>query len=174
VALVARAPLASADALAALAERFVSLTRPPMATVLVTGRADIASATGASGVILRRRDLAPSDARRVLGPTHAAIVLQSVHSAAEAAMAADQGVDGLVVGSIWPTTTHAGAVAGLVLLEAVVALGVPVFAIGGVTAARAAEARQAGAWGVAAITAAWDAPDCYRAAQALLAPWEKD
>ena len=47
----------------------------------------------------------------------------------------------------------------------------PTFAIGGVTAARAIEARDAGAWGVAAITAVWDADDPYAAVMETLQPW---
>jgi thiamine-phosphate pyrophosphorylase len=43
-----------------------------------------------------------------------------------------------------------------------------VIAIGGVTPPRAAEARAAGAYGVAAIRAVWDADDPAAAARALL------
>jgi thiamine monophosphate synthase len=46
-----------------------------------------------------------------------------------------------------------------------------VIAIGGITAERAWEARDAGAYGVAAISALWYAPDSAAAAVALLAPW---
>ncbi|MEP6591895.1 MAG: thiamine phosphate synthase, partial [Gemmatimonadota bacterium] len=69
--------------------------------------------------------------------------------------------------------THPGAAGvGLELLEQVVALGLPTFAIGGVTANRAGEACRVGAWGVAAISAAWDSDDPYAAARALVAPWQ--
>jgi thiamine-phosphate pyrophosphorylase len=46
-----------------------------------------------------------------------------------------------------------------------------VIAIGGIDAGRAAEARDAGAYGVAAIRALWQAADPAAAALALLAPW---
>jgi len=39
------------------------------------------------------------------------------------------------------------------------------------TSARAAAARDAGAWGVAVIAAVWEADDPAAAATALLAPW---
>jgi thiamine-phosphate pyrophosphorylase len=52
-----------------------------------------------------------------------------------------------------------------------VTLGLPVIAIGGITPERAMEARDAGAYGVAVISAAWRAPDSAAAAMALLAPW---
>lgn len=170
VALVARRPAGNTDALATLAGRFMSLAQPPMASVLVTGRADVARATAAQGVILRAADLGVADARTILG--NAGWCLRTVHSESEAAVAADQGADAMVVGTIWPTPTHPDrAPTGLALLERVARRGVPVFAIGGVSPARAHEARNAGAWGVAAITAVWDTPDCYRAALALVAPW---
>jgi thiamine monophosphate synthase len=80
---------------------------------------------------------------------------------------------GLIVGSIWASASHPDRPdAGLGLLQRVAALGVPTYAIGGVTALRAAEARDAGAWGVAAISALWDAADTEAAACAMLAPWQ--
>ena len=54
-------------------------------------------------------------------------------------------------------------------MRAAAALGRPVIAIGGIDAARAGEVRAAGAYGVAAITALWRAPDPAAAALALLA-----
>jgi thiamine-phosphate diphosphorylase len=176
VALVARLPAGSTDALASLARRFVALALPPMASVLVTGRVDVASAVGANGVILRKADLATGIARAILtgrqGHAEAAhFVLRSVHSESEAEAAARDGADALVVGTIWPSTTHAGPAAGTGLLERVVSFKVPTYAIGGVTPARAIEARAAGAWGVAAISSLWDAAAPYRVAMDLLKPW---
>lgn len=168
VGLVARLPNGSTDRLATLAERFVTLATPPMASVFVTGRADVAKAVRANGVILRMGDLdVPS-----LRFAQDAVVLRSVHSLAEAESALATGADGMIVGSIWPTTTHPDrTAAGTELLRQVVSLGSPTYAIGGVTAARAAEARNAGAWGVAAITAVWDAENSYDAAMDLVTPW---
>jgi thiamine-phosphate pyrophosphorylase len=179
VALVARLPGGTIDALAALAQRFLTLSGPPMATVLVTGRADVARAAGAHGVVLRSGDLDVPAARRVLSvtgrgtnPVAPAFVLRSVHSEAEANAARAEGADALVVGSIWASPTHPGRpAAGTALLERVVSVGVPTFAIGGVTPERARLAKAAGAWGVAAISAVWDAPHPYHATTELLGPW---
>jgi thiamine monophosphate synthase len=55
-----------------------------------------------------------------------------------------------------------GESAGLVL---------PVIALGGIDARRAAAVREEGAYGVAAISALWWAADPAAAALALLAPW---
>ncbi len=168
VGLVARLPGGTTDALAALGARFVALATPPMANVFVTGRADVATAVCANGVILRKDDLSVRDVRSVTDRC----VLRSVHSFAEAHAAVADGADALIVGSIWSSATHPEvAPAGVGLLEEVVSLGRPTYAIGGVTAERAAAAQRAGAWGVAAITAVWDAVDPYRATLALLAPW---
>ena len=60
---------------------------------------------------------------------------------------------------------------GLELIDRIVGLGLPVIAIGGITAERADQVRQAGAYGVAAISALWQAPDAGAAALALLTPW---
>lgn len=168
VGLVARLPGASADALSALAERFVALARAPMAAVLVTGRADIARAASAHGVIAREGDLPLAAMRQVTGGSDY-FHLRSVHDLAAARAAVDEGADALVVGTIWPSASHPGRPgAGLALIEATARLGCPVFAIGGVTIARASEARAAGAWGVAAIGAVWEAEESYDAAVGLV------
>jgi thiamine-phosphate pyrophosphorylase len=168
VGLVARLPGGSADALTALAARFVALAAPPMASVLVSGRPDVALAAAAHGVIARDRDLPLAEIRQLIG-AGGYFLLSSVHDIDAAKAAVDAGADALVVGTIWPSASHPGRPgAGLGLIEATARLGRPVFAIGGVTAARAREAREAGAWGVAAIGAVWDAPDSYRAAVELV------
>lgn len=186
--LVARLPDGSADSLAELAQRFVANAAPPMATVLVTGRADIALATGAHGVILRKDDLDVKTVRGLCRPERSEgslrdgpiphfvrddiLVFRSVHSVAEAETAARDGADALIAGSIWESATHPDrAAAGTGLLRQIVSIGVPTYAIGGVTAARAGEARDAGAWGVAAIGAVWDAKSPYQAAMEILRTW---
>lgn len=155
--------------LAAVAARMVALARPPEASVFVSGRPDVAAAVGAHGVQLGSADLAPADARLILPRGW---VGRSVHSAGEARRAVEEGADFLVVGSIYKTATHPGRPpAGLQLVRDASALGRPVIAIGGLTAERAAEARAAGAYGVAAIRALWLADDPAAAVLALLAPW---
>lgn len=167
--LVARLPGGSADALTALAGRFVALARPPEAPVFVTGRADVALVTGANGVILRRDDLDAATVRALFAACHRTLwIARSVRSLAEAQSAAAEGVDALIAGSIWPTATHPERQpAGIEVLRQIVALGVPTYAIGGVNVERMLEARAAGAWGVAAIRSVWDDHDSYRAAMSL-------
>lgn len=172
VALVARQPGATIASLSALAERCVANAKPPGAQVMVSGRVDVALAAGASGVIRRRDDLALHEMRNAaqaaLGKIELAF-LASVHSMEEARIAVDDGANALIAGTIWPSASHPGRPgAGLELIDQTAQLGVPVYAIGGVTAERAAEARAAGAYGVAAISAIFDAKDSYQAALGML------
>lgn len=169
VALHARDRTATAAALTAVARRFVALAAPAEAAVIVSGRPDVAAATGAQGVQLAETDLRPADARRVL--RHGWIG-RSVHSPDEARAAQDEGADYLVYGNVFATATHPGrAAAGLDALAAICAGPLPVIAIGGVTPENVAAVRAAGAWGAAAIRALWDADDPYAAARAMLEPW---
>jgi len=179
VALVARLPRGSTDELAALACRFVALATPPMASVFVTGRIDVALACNANGVIGRADDLDTEAMKRTEqrsgAPTTGGSTIayiRSVHSLAEAELAVSGGADGLLLGTIWRTASHPDATpAGPEMIDRVARCGVPVWAIGGVTPERAREAWDAGAWGVASIGALWDATDPNRAALALLEPW---
>jgi thiamine-phosphate pyrophosphorylase len=157
------------------AQRFAALARPAEASVFVSARADVAGAVHAQGLQLAADDLAPADARRALGAERGGWhgwIGRSVHGEDEARAARDEGADYLLVGTIYESASHPGrAAAGPALVERIAALGLPVIAIGGITAERAGGMRAAGAWGVAAISALWDAPDPARAALALLAPW---
>ena len=94
----------------------------------------------------------------------------SAHAAEEAKQAEQDGADWVFVGAIYATASHESVQpAGLQLVsDAAAACGVPVIAIGGVTAARIAELRGAGARGVAVIRAVWDAPDPVQAAAELV------
>ena len=168
VALHARDHAATTRVLIAAAERFVALARPPEAAVFVNGRPDVAAALGAHGVQLSGSDLAPRDARRVFP---SGWIGRSVHSIEEASAAADDGADYLMVGTIYPTPGHPGQGSGVALVTACATLGLPVIAIGGVTAARVPELVAAGAYGVAAIRALWHAGDPARAVTQFLDHW---
>jgi thiamine-phosphate pyrophosphorylase len=168
-ALHARDRAAGGAALARVALRLVALARPAEASVFVNARPDVARAAGAQGVQLGATDLQPADARASFP---GGWIGRSVHSAREAERAAEEGADFLMVGSVYQTASHPGrAAGGLALVRDSAGLGLPVIAIGGIDAARAAEVRDEGAYGVAAITALWWAADPAAAAMALLAPW---
>jgi thiamine-phosphate diphosphorylase len=172
VALHARDRTAGGARLARVAQRLVALARPPEAAVVVNGRPDVAGAVGAQGVQLGGGDLRPAEARASFPNGWIGC---SVHSAAEAEEAAREGADYLLVGNVYQTASHPGRPGkGLGLVRDAVGLGLPVIAIGGMDATRTAAAREAGAYGVAAISALWWAPDPAAAALALLAPWSED
>lgn len=145
VALHARNRDAPSAALTALAQRMLAHARPPEAAVVVNGRPDIARAVGAHGVQLRRDDLSPRDAREALGTGW---IGASVHTLEVAHRARDEGADYLMVGQVYRTSTHPDRPAGgLELIEGIARLGLPVIAIGGITADRVSELRNAGAYG---------------------------
>jgi thiamine-phosphate pyrophosphorylase len=171
VALHARDRTATGEKLTATVRRFLSLAQPPEAAVFVNARPDIAAALGAQGVQLGAGDLLPGDARLV-APSWSGWIGSSVHSTEEARAALEAGADFLMVGPIYRTATHPGRpAAGPGLVSEVASLGRPVIAIGGVTPERSQQLREAGAYGIAAITAAWHVRDPAAAALALLAPW---
>jgi thiamine-phosphate diphosphorylase len=169
VGLHARDRSAGGASLARVALRLVALACPAEASVFINARPDVAQATGAQGVQLGGSDLRPAEARASFP---VGWIGCSVHSAQEAEQAAAQGANFLIVGSVYATASHPGRPAGgAALVHQSVRLGLPVIAIGGIDAARAVEMRDAGAYGVAAITALWRASDPAAAALALLAPW---
>lgn len=168
VALHARNHAANAEELARIAHRFVTLARPAEAQVFVNGRPDIARAVGAHGVQLADDDLAPDDARLVLGE---GLIGRSVHSADDVLRAADEGADFALLGHIFPTPSHASRPLGLAELARAVAAKIPVIAIGGISPANVASIRDAGAWGAAAVRALWHVAHPAEAVRQMLAPW---
>jgi thiamine-phosphate pyrophosphorylase len=145
----------------------IRLSAHPSIRLFVNDRLDIALATGAVGVQLGEDGLAADEARR-LGP--AWWIGCSVHSPEAARSASARGADYLLVGPVYHTATHPQAAPlGLARFEEFTRCGLPVIAIGGVTPERAAELRRAGAYGVAAIRALWDAADPAAAAGEMLA-----
>jgi len=169
--LLVRAPASSTAEHAGYAERAAAVTRRFDAMLLLHARPDLARAVGADAIQLRRDDLAPGDARRVLGDGWIGV---AVHDRAEAEAAIAEGADFLVAGNVFETASHPGRPAkGTEWLAELCALPRPVIAIGGITTARAAELRRAGAWGIAAIAALWEVADSGAATRAMLAAWER-
>lgn len=129
--------------------------RPP-GRLFVNDRLDVALALPTAGVQLGHGSL-PVSAARALNPRW--WIGRSVHDLAEAEAARTEGADYLVVGPVFATASHPGRTPlGLQRLTAIAAAvdGLPVIAIGGITADRVREVRNSGAYGVAAIRALWD------------------
>jgi len=81
----------------------------------------------------------------------------------------NEGADYLVFGSVFPTDSHpTAAPAGLTKLSEVVrATALPVYAIGGINDNHARQCREAGAYGIAVMSAVWQADDVAGAVRAL-------
>jgi thiamine-phosphate pyrophosphorylase len=147
------------------------LSAHPPARLFVNDRLDIALACGASGVQLAAASLDPEDARRLDTQWW---IGKSVHTLAEAEAAQQAGADYLLVGPVFPTATHPtrDPIASATL-AAIVALRLPVIAIGGITAGKAPALKAAGVYGVAAIRMFWDAVDGPHAARLLRQEWNQ-
>lgn len=139
------------------AEALVAPARTAGSLLVVNDRPDVALAIGAPAVQLGRRSIPVQAVHRLLGDE--ALIGYSAHGAVEAASAAANGADFVIIGTIWETRSHPGRPgAGLDRVRETVALtSVPVLAIGGVTPGRAREAVDAGARGVAVIRGVWHA-----------------
>lgn len=138
------------------------------ARLLVNDRIDVALAVSAAGAQLGRRSLPVAAARRLLGEE--AILGYSAHAVDEARRAVAEGADVVVAGTIYASASHPGEPpAGEEwLAEVVRAVDAPVIAIGGITPARAAEARAVGAHGVAVLSGVWASDDAAHAAYRYL------
>jgi thiamine-phosphate pyrophosphorylase len=137
--------------------------------VLVNGRPDVAEAAGAHGVQLPEEGLPVEEVRRAFPRL---VIGASCHSAPAAARAAAAGADLVVFGPVFATPGKEGrAAGGEALAEVAAATRVPVFAIGGVTAAEVGAVREAGAAGIAAIRPFLEG-DVQRAATEYRRAWE--
>jgi thiamine-phosphate pyrophosphorylase len=163
-------------ALLALVTQAVEAARPTRTRVLVNDRVDVAITSGAHGVHLRSDSVAASRVRAVAPPGF--LVGRSVHSSAEAARLAEEGgLDYLMFGSVFETSSKPGrAAAGVAGLAAAVAAArtLPVLAVGGITAQTLGAVWGSGCAGFAAIGMFADGPEDALAetVAAALAPCE--
>ena len=98
----------------------------------------------------------------------------SIHSATEAEAAERDGADWVVAGHVFSTGSHAGMPARGVALVSDVARSttLPCIAIGGVRPEYVGTLRDAGAYGVAAISGIWGAPSAEAAATDYLSHYD--
>lgn len=167
-----RDPDADGRAMVETARALKAMLAPLGVPLLVNDRIDVALAADADGVHVGQTDIAPVDARVLLGPDR--ILGLSVGSPAEFAASAGTlaAVDYLGTGPVRVTATKAdaGAAIGAAGVAAVTALtGLPVVAIGGIGLAEVAPSISAGARGVAVVSAVMAAADPGEAARALRA-----
>jgi len=145
--------LGAAD-LAFLCRRLLGPARDAGAMLVVNDRVDVALAVGADAVQRTHTSLAVDDIRAVAGRRLRIGV--SVHSLEDAVDAELKGADWVTYGPVYDTPSKRpyGAPQGPERLATVArGLRIPVVAIGGITPERVKEVRQAGARGVAVISA---------------------
>ena len=143
----------ASGALLTLCEDIVRAASSYHASVIVNDRADIAALAKAAGVHVGQEDLAPGDARRLVGPE--AIVGFSTHTVEQIEAAIREPITYLAVGPVFGTRTkdtgYAAVGLDLVSTAARLAGSLPVVAIGGITLDTAASVIGAGATSVAVI-----------------------
>lgn len=137
-------------ALLDLVGRAVQAVRGTRARVVVNDRLDVALGAGAHGVHLRA-DSMPASRVRAIAP-RGFLVGRSVHREAEAV--SSRGVDYLIFGTVFPTSSKSQREpAGVDALARVAAsTTLPVLAIGGIDAVTASQTAVAGAVGFAAMS----------------------
>jgi thiamine-phosphate pyrophosphorylase len=161
--------------LVAGARALAATLKPLGVPLIVNDRVDVALAAGADGVHVGQEDMAPEDARRLLGPR--AVIGLSVKTPAQAAAAPLDVLDYVCIGGVFATASkmNPDPPIGLGGLRAILALirarapRLPVGAIAGIDETNAGEVVAAGADGVAVISALSLAPDPTAAARRLRA-----
>ena len=171
-----RDPLATTRELADLATAVLDALRGSGIPLVVNDRVDVALAVGADGVHVGQRDLDPLSARRLIGPTaHLGLSISTVQELDDALALPPGTVDLFGVGPIrdTPSKTDAAPAVGFDRLAALCAVSsVPVVAIGGVKAADIPALRNAGAVGLAVISAICGQADPRAAAADLRRGWD--
>lgn len=154
--------------LIALGRALHEITAKARVPLIINDRLDIALALDAEGVHVGQEDMPAPMARRLLGPER--ILGVSAGTVEEARRAERDGATYLGVGDVYgtPSKENAGTPIGIEgLREIAEAVSIPVVGIGGITADNAAAVIEAGAAGVAVISAVVAAQDPRAAARRL-------
>jgi thiamine-phosphate pyrophosphorylase len=141
--------------------------------LVINDRADVAVAADADGLHVGPSDMPAAEGRRLLGP--AAIIGLSIKSVAQADAAPLEVIDYAGIGGVYATTSKdnpdppigVGGLAAIVAALRARRRDFPVCGIAGIDASNAREVIEAGANGVAVISALSMAPDPQAAAREL-------
>ena len=153
----------------ATARELKSVLKPFGVPLIINDHIDIALAVDADGVHVGQDDLPADEVRRLIG-TDKWLGL-SVTNAAQLAEVPVESVDYLGIGPVYPTGTKSDAapVVGVpAFAQLVAASRLPVVAIGGIQAGNSQPLMQAGAKGVAVVSAICGQADPVRATKVLL------
>ena len=134
-------------------DALVRMAAPYGAAVIVNDRADLAVMAKAAGVHVGQQDLAPAEARRLVGPSR--MVGFSTHTMPQIEAAILEPITYLAVGPVFGTQTkdtgYSSVGLDMVSRAARLAGSIPVVAIGGITLDTAESVLRAGATAVAVI-----------------------
>ena len=153
----------------ATARELKSVLKPFGVPLIINDHIDIALAVDADGVHVGQDDLPADEVRRLIGPDK--WLGLSVTNAAQLAEVPVESVDYLGIGPVYPTGTKSDAapVVGVpAFAQLVAASRLPVVAIGGIQAGNSQPLMQAGAKGVAVVSAICGQVDPARATEVLL------
>ncbi|HLF30829.1 MAG TPA: thiamine phosphate synthase [Xanthomonadales bacterium] len=155
-----------------VARRLNGLCRDQQVPLIINDDFELARQIGAAGVHLGREDASISQVAAALGPD--SLIGVSCYDRLDRAQSAtEQGASYLAFGSMFPSATKPHAVrCSLQTLTAAKAFGLPLVAIGGITAENGGSLIEAGADYLAVVGAVFDVPDVRGAAQQLAALWE--
>jgi thiamine-phosphate pyrophosphorylase len=160
--------------LLSLADTLRAVTLKGSARLLINDRLDLCLAVRADGVHLRANSLPVRIARKILGETK--LIGVSTHSLQEAKRAQQEGADFITLGPIYETSSKAeyGPPLGLDVLKSIrEQIRIPILALGGITRERIHEVLEAGADGIALISAILMAQEPRQAAVHLLHELER-
>ena len=149
----------SAAELYPLAKELRTLTDQYKSLLLINDRIDLAQAIGADGVHLGKHSLPIKIARQILGLN--SLIGASTHSAQEVQSAQKRGADFITYGPVYFTQSKQayGEPIGIESLQDVCKkCKIPIYALGGIKANNIPATLQAGAHGVAMISALLAAP----------------
>jgi thiamine-phosphate pyrophosphorylase len=155
------------------ARALIGVLAPLDIPLLINDRVDVALAVEADGVHIGWDDMPPADARLLLGKT--AIIGLSVKTLEHAAAAPLDLLDYVAIGGVYGTTSkdNTSAPIGVAGLRSIAQAirsrkpDFPICAIAGINESNAADVIEAGADGVAVISALSLAPDPGKAARSL-------
>jgi thiamine-phosphate pyrophosphorylase len=136
---------------------------------IVNDRVDLAMILEATGVHIGQEDLPADEVRQLLGPDR--LIGVSAETSAEAIQAVKDGADYIGVGPMFSTSSKpdAGQPIGPEAIRLIRShVNIPIVGIGGITPERASLVMDAGAQGVAVISAITKTTDPEQAAKAFL------
>jgi len=159
------------DQLLSYAKKLRQLTRNYNAALIINDRIDIAKSVDAEGVHLTETSVSVREARQQLGESK--LIAASTHSLERALEAEKEGADFITFSPIFFTPSKAayGEPQGLEKLRTTCdKTSIPVFALGGITPERIQSVSQAGAAGIALISAILASPNPEAATQHFYYP----